>query len=378
MEKMDASSFFSKKSAYEEWIESEGVPIYQGHAVADLRGLELAPWRRLGAMGGYAYLKGGGGTTDAYVCELAPGQRTNLERHLYEKWLLILDGEGGIALIDDREREHRVAWRAGTLFSVPLNVPHYHFNSGQKPARFVAVSSAPVAFDLYHNTDFIMGSEIGFRDRYDFEEGYFSGDGALIEAHAPVRGRERTYWIWATNLVPDVHSLALHRADRAREVEINHIQIELCHNTMTSHISQWPQGTYMPSHFHGPGAHIIVLSGEGYSLLWRGDPWYSRGFDQARVDWHPGSMLAVPGAWFHQHFNLGAEPARVLAIRWGSFRHRLNMVMGEGGHGEYATISIRDGGNQVDYQDEDPYIGQLYEAELAKRGLQPRMSFQRG
>ena len=35
--------------------------------------------------------------------------------------------------------------------------------------------------------------------------------------------------------------------------------------------------------------------------------------------------------------------------------------------------SVKEGGTQIEYEDEDPKIRQLFEAELAKRGIESRM-----
>lgn len=371
---VEEDSIFPARSAYESWIESQGVPIYQGDCIPDLNELELDTWKRLGCKGAFAYLRGGGGASDAFVCWLEPGQRTRTERHLYEEWILVLDGQGGTVLFDAQQREHIIEWQKGSLISIPLNVPHAHFALAT-PVRFVAVTSAPLVIDLFHNLDFVFGSDFAFQDRYQSEEDYFTRPGKVVTASATVGGGKarQSASVLLANMVRDVHSLQAARSERATEVELRFAQLELAQNTMTAHLGQWPTGTYMPAHFHGPGAHIIILSGEGYTLLWRGDPQYSRGYDQTKLDWHSGSMLAVPGAWFHQHFNVGKESARVLAIRWGSRLHRFNLLMGEGGHGEYSTISIRDGGNQVTYQDEDPRIREMYEEHLAKAGLEASM-----
>jgi hypothetical protein len=36
-------------------------------------------------------------------------------------------------------------------------------------------------------------------------------------------------------------------------------------------------------------------------------------------------------------------------------------------------VSVKSGGRQIEYEDEDPRIRRMYESELAKRGLRSRM-----
>src|SRR5438552_11776167 len=44
--------------------------------------------------------------------------------------------------------------------------------------------------------------------------------------------------------------------------------LELAKNSMGAHISQFQPGTYKKAHRHGPGAHVIILDGAGFSTLW--------------------------------------------------------------------------------------------------------------
>ena len=112
---------------------------------------------------------------------------------------------------------------------------------------------------------------------------------------------------------------------------------------------------------HGPGAHVIILSGEGYSLMW------PEGDAPRRYDWEVGSLIVPPNMWFHQHFNSGTAPARYLA-----FKHEGVAIRNAQGVPK-AWISRRLGGDQIDYADEAPAIRTMFAEELGRRGLAPRM-----
>ena len=127
-------------------------------------------------------------------------------------------------------------------------------------------------------------------------------------------------------------------------------------------------GTYKKAHWHGPGAHVFVLSGHGYSLLW---PRSGKREDRIRVDWQPGSLVVPPNEWFHQHFNGGARPARYLALRWGS--HRYGRIAGITPANEGADKSLHEGGSQIEFAFEDPAVLDEFETEVVKNGAKPEM-----
>jgi hypothetical protein len=138
-----------------------------------------------------------------------------------------------------------------------------------------------------------------------------------------------------------------------------HIRFNMAKGSIASHISQFPIGTYKKAHAHGPGAHVIVLTGEGYSLMW------PEGEEPKRYDWKYGTLIVPPNAWFHQHFNSGPVPARYLAFKHSSPRNSQGVPL--------SWISRRLGGNQIDYADEKPMVRQMFSDALAKHGLAPRM-----
>jgi hypothetical protein len=212
------------------------------------------------------------------------------------------------------------------------------------------MTNAPTVLNLYHNIDFVFNCDYRFTDRYACEEDFFSG-----RAKIPGEG------FHDTNFIRDVRSYELpERKERGAGGRM--LMIEMSNNVMSAHISQFPVGTYKKAHRHGAGAHVIILKGEGFSMVWR------EGDDIKRYSWKVGSLLVPPERWFHQHFNIGGEPARYLALKPFSSRKFPGLRKQWG-----TSESVKTGGDQIEYEDEDPRIRIMFAEELAKRGVESQM-----
>src|SRR5207249_3927858 len=157
-------------------------------------------------------------------------------------------------------------------------------------------------------------------------------------------GREVETRFWQTNFVPDTRSFKLKQDSRGRGS--TNMRFLMSRNTMSVHISEFLPGTYKKAHRHGPGAEIIILEGTGYSLLW----FPGREGERMKVDWKEGSVFSPRESEYHQHFNTGPSPARYLAYTFGS------MVVTNTKAQNGAEVSEREGGWQIEYEDEDPAI----------------------
>jgi oxalate decarboxylase/phosphoglucose isomerase-like protein (cupin superfamily) len=344
-----AQKFATEKSTpYGRWVRDEGLDIISAQYVPDLKTVELKPWARRGGKGVFINHDASRTSNDCYVCEIPAGKKLEPQRQLYEEMVLVLSGRGSTTVWNDSGDRLTFEWKAGAIFAIPLNTWHQHFNgSGQEPARYVGVTFLPSVLNLYGDAAFVFNTKYDFKNRFSGEPDYFSAKG------------EQKGFLLTTNFVPDAVNLPLITA-KERGAGGGHIRFNMAKGSMASHISQFPVGTYKKGHMHGPGAHVIVLTGEGYSLMW------PEGDEPRRYDWQPGTLIVPPNAWFHQHFNAGPVPARYLAFKHSSPRNKQGVPM--------SWISRRVGGNQIDYADESEMVRKMFAAALAKHGLESRMA----
>lgn len=334
-----------RETPFELWAAQEGVPVVRGYGIEDLRRVSLAPWPRKGGEGAIIALEGGEGWISAYLCRIPGGASLLPERHLFEEQIFILEGKGETEIWYEGGARRAVQWSAGSLFSPPLNSWHRHRSAGGEPALFLAVTNAPLVFNVFRSPSFVFDSPCAFPERYNGQPDYFT----------PGIPRDDDV---VTNFVPDVFGQGLY-ARSERGTGFSRMEFHLAGNSLVGHIAEFAVGTYKKGHRHTAGAHILILTGKGYSLMWL------PGGEKIRVDWKPGSVFSPPEGWFHQHFNTAPEPARCLALRRGMY--------GVGKQYKPST-SMREGGDMIDYEDEDPDIRELYARELAGEGIKMQLA----
>ena len=73
-------------------------------------------------------------------------------------------------------------------------------------------------------------------------------------------------------------------------------------------------------HRHTVEAVIYVLKGHGYSII-----------EDKRYEWKKGDTLAIPVFSWHQHFNRGKEPARILVHTGGPAMENIGLMITQQG-----------------------------------------------
>ena len=245
-----------KETPYTMWVKDQGLEIQSAIYQLDLHAVALKDWPARGGKGVFLNHDASRTSNDAYVCEIAPGGELAPRRQLFEEMVYVLDGRGSTSVWNDQGAKITFEWKKGAIFAIPLNASHQHFNaSGKEPARFVSVTNAPAIINAFGDLEFVFGTKYDFRDRFSGEPDYFANKG------------EQKGLLLDTNFVADAINLPLIAA-KERGAGGGHIRFNMAKGSMNSHISQFPVGTYKKAHAHGPGAYVIVMSGEGFSLMW--------------------------------------------------------------------------------------------------------------
>ncbi|MFC2072869.1 cupin domain-containing protein, partial [Chloroflexota bacterium] len=343
MERKRWTSTFKYES--EVWMEKEGIPLYRAeNMVEDITELPRRPWARLGGLGTFIELECTRlGEKILYVVEIPAGGALEPEKHLCDELLYVLRGRGLAEVWHEGQGKVSFEWGEGSLFAIPLNAWHRLVNGSREPALIYGDSSLPLVMNTMRNIDFVFNCPYNFTDRFTGQSDHF------VASEKRYRDTEKRYegvdpmggTVYETNFVPDIRTCFLEPVEVGEQgVRGGGTQIKMAGWREQGLVpGEMPAGTYLQAHYHGPGAVIIGLKGEGYSLLWErqyGIHPYQDGYGDKveKAVWKPGSIFGPQDLVFHMHFNTEKEPNRILRVIGGGIlgiRHPSIEGRGRGG-----------------------------------------------
>ena len=324
-----------ERDFYRDWIKTSKIPMVEGYSILDAKTQEVQPWPEIAGRGVYLNFSGNV-HMDTAIWEIPEGKALVQRHHFYEQIVYVLAGRGYTTFTQGK-RQNKVEWAEGSLFSIPMNLVHRHFNSDSAhPARLLVISTFPYALQSFGSVGLLNNMQYDFNDRFDASPDFFKRD-----------ERIRQRWEQA-NFVKDIRSAEVVAWEERGEGNAS-MYWDMAGNTILEpHISEFEVGSYKLGHRHPYEAIILTLNGKGFSLAGKNN---LKDNDAVKMDWKTGSVVSPPFFWFHQHFNTGATVARYLAITEGDFLKRLGI-----------PLEVE----QIEKPQEDPAIRRMFETELQK------------
>lgn len=355
---------------YQRYMAEQGIPVYEGPGIHDVRELELAEWDLVGGNGAFIALSNTADLLGLHVIEIPPGDALHRQRHLYEEKYWVVAGEGTTELWQrDPARRQRFEWHQNSLFAIPINVNFRIINARSTPALLLAGNTAPPVMNIFDNLDFVLRSDFAFTERYDdSDDDYFTPTTETLAT--PDLGRA----MWQTNIIPDIVGCEL-PLDNQRSPGYRRIEPHMARGNFWCFIGETQSGRYSKAHAHASGAVLICVKGKGYTFNWPSTvgvtPWKDGRVDTVeRVEYVAGGMVAAApggGDWYHQHFSAGADPLRLLVFYGGLPGSQYASFTGRGG--KWGNADIEDGGKSISYRSEDPYVREEYVRVIGKEGV---------
>jgi quercetin dioxygenase-like cupin family protein len=319
-----------ERDFYRQWIKNSKLPMVEGYSILDAAKQEVQPWPETDGRGLYLNFSGNV-HMDAVIQEIPPGKALTPAKHFYEQLTYVLSGRGYTTF----GGKNKVEWGEGSLFAVPVNVEHRHYNSDSAhPARLLYITSFPFMLQVFGSMGLINDLNFNFNDRYSGAPGFFT---------STTRVRQR----WdKTNFVKDIRSSEVVEWKERGNGNASMFW-EMAGNTILEpHMSEFDVGSYKAGHRHPYEAIILTLNGRGFSLAEKDD---LKDSGATKIDWQAGSLVSPPFYWWHQHFNTGNTKARYLAITEGDFPIRLGF-----------PLQVE----QIELDKEDPEIKKHFDREL--------------
>ena len=363
-------------SNYDRFMESEGRSGSPRHRCAPRPGFaawQMGAARRPRNLHPALRHRGSVGHVCGRKCREAA--RLNIEKHLYEKTVLVVEGRGTTEVWQDGSgKKQTFEWQQYSMFSIPLNARHRFVNASNAPALLLCGTSAPNIFNLIGDPKFVFDCPFVF-------DNVFSGGDEFFKQNEDIApDKLRGLAMMRTNFMTDIANCDM-PLDNRRSPGYRRLEPEFSGSEFYLWIGQHETGRYSKAHKHDSCAVLICLQGKGYTYTWPDrlgtTPWNDGRADEVmRQDYEPvGMVSAAPmsGDWFHQHFGVSKKPLRLTA--WFGVNNHPARRPGRPGEKltDFGAIDLARGGTAIPYFQEDPYIRKEFVETLAQEGVSSRM-----
>jgi hypothetical protein len=322
--------------AYENWAKAEGPPVHTGFSF-DLNTLATAPWPRFGVNGAFCHLDGRCDYLTMWLLDIAAGKTTTPQQPMSEAVCHVISGRG-TATVETAEGKQSFDFSPRAVFAIPMNARHSF--KADSATRIAVVSDLRYMLELYRSEKFMFGNP------------------ARPAKHGPRAGNNQPVSILnvptiETDIVADIADCPVQPSpDAGKDVRAMRILPE--DSVLGIDVTEIASASYAKAQRLLPGIVTFCISGSGYTTAWiPGET------DQRRVDWKSGVVFAPGLQMLHQHFNTGANPARLLGVQYGSVRFPMARDKALAFESSPARIAITD---------QDPAVESRFLLEVAQKG----------
>ena len=344
--------------AYDFWLDSQDVPVYRDYYVKDLRALERGWWSLRGCPAAILNLVGYQGITESRVLEIPPGQTIPPFRMALEEVIYVAEGNGLATVWAEGHPKVTFEWQKHSLFRIPNNYFYQLSNTrGNQSALTLHISYLPLAMSINPNPDaFFNNPYVNTGELYAADGSFYSAEARAVRAERRVNGLESRSETWYANFFPDLTLWDKLEAYGGAGRMAYSGGIQFPNSAVRSGLMVLPSRRYRAAHRHGPGVTIVgIQQAEGFIIMW---PEGAAREDYVIAPWQEGSVFVPPNQWYHMHVNTGPAENRQLRI-FPPRPLRYGVMWGNAPDLRQVIPFVR----------EEPWIRQMFEEELARKGL---------
>ncbi len=346
---------YGSVAEYDRWLATQDVPVYRDYYVPDLREVERGWWSLRGCPAAVLNLVGYQGITESRVLEIPPGTTIPPFRMALEEIIYVAEGQGLATVWAEGYPKVSFEWQKHSLFRIPNNYYYELSNTrGNQRALTLHISYLPLALSINPNPEaFFNNPYVNPRELYE-GDGFYSAEAKAVRTSRPGNGAASETWF--ANFFPDLTLWDKLEAYGGAGRMAYSGGIAFPNSAVRSGLMVLPSRRYRAAHRHGPGVTIVgIQAANGFIIMW---PEGAKREDYVIAPWQEGSVFVPPNQWYHMHVNTGTVENRQLRI-FPPRPLRYNVMWGN-------APDLR---QVIPFVQEEPWIREMFESELAKRGL---------